>query len=415
MAAAALTPLRRSRRANANAKDAGDKISALASSSRKQNDVEKENGRSSHEAHREQAYANGTRTGSKQQEICLRSATFKSISWQGKLAMLVLAIQFGFAPVLAKFVHQRSVVQYDAAAALLSMEIIKGLIAVSMLIVDRGSLSAFMESIKHWTLLDSMRAVLVPAILFSCQDYMADFAQRPQNKCDPLLYLIINQSKTLWAALLLRFFVGVIRSEMQWIALTLLPIASLLYSLDSHMAKHDAQLSLSSLHWSLGASAALGTAAFSSINQTWVEVVLRHSSNKNFKRDSLLFSFELSCYKAMMVSWWMLFEGKNVGLLMEGMNGWSLVLITVNGVGGLAVAMVNAHAGGDWKGYALIGGITLSGAWSYIVLDGAMTSTKFTAMCLVVVSLYCYNAFPVKAPPMACVETPKKAASNKSD
>lgn len=324
----------------------------------------------------------------------IRAATFSEISVQGKIAMMLLALQFGFSPILAKYVHATSGGannQYDPLEGLLVMEIIKAGLAFLLLLLSKGGWSGLQGAFKGWSLQQSLTSVGLSVLLFSLQDYLGDLAQRPQNKCEPTLYLIINQTKIVWAAVLLRLLVGLMRSTLQWVALILLSFASVLYTVDFDKAGSGG---FESLTWSTGACFAVVVAMLSGINQTLVERTVRFA---NKRRDMLLFSLELCVYKVILVMFSLMMKERTHDWF-EGMTGLTLSLFALNGLGGVCVAMVNAHAGGDWKGYVLIAGLILSGTWSCAVGLTHTTWNKLASVAVVSLSLYMYNTFPYKEP-----------------
>jgi hypothetical protein len=115
--------------------------------------------------------------------------------------------------------------QYKPVTAICICEAFKVAMSLAMISCQAGALSA---TWRHWRLSDSLRIAGMASVLFAVQDWLLDFASRPQNGCAPLVFQLLNQTKTLWGALFMLMMCGTRRSGMQWVALSLLCCATLL-------------------------------------------------------------------------------------------------------------------------------------------------------------------------------------------
>jgi hypothetical protein len=189
---------------------------------------------------------------------------------------------------------------------------------------------------------------------------------------------------------------GVQRSWPQWLALLLLFISACLLTLDkageSTVVKDLSQLPL------LGVAAALVSALLSGFNAMGSEYIMRMMPQR---RNAMLFTTELAGCKILLLGVLAYYQHTQpigdggVGFF-HGVTPRAFVLWGASALGGICVSAVSAHAGGDWKAYSLIAGLFLSGTYNYFGKDLPLSLMKLLAVGLVVLSVYTFNAFPLR-------------------
>jgi UDP-sugar transporter A1/2/3 len=126
----------------------------------------------------------------------------------------LLALQFGLQPLLASSFTSPNVIK---SSVVISTEIGKIIIGAISLLVEPRSVR---EDIKeHWSLLDSLRVAALPATLYAIQNLMIQYGYQ---LLDSMSFNLINQTKTLSAALWLYIMMGQKQSIVQMFALFLL-------------------------------------------------------------------------------------------------------------------------------------------------------------------------------------------------
>jgi uncharacterized membrane protein len=210
------------------------------------------------------------------------------------------------------------------------------------------------------------------------------------------MFLLLNQTKILWSALFLLCVLGVRRSRPQWLALLLLFISACLLTLDkvgeTSVVQDWSQLPL----W--GVAAALLAALMSGFNAMGSEYIMRMMPQR---RNAMLFTTELAVCKIVLLGVLSYYQhtqrdSEDDRGFFHGVNPKSFVLWGASALGGICVSAVSAHAGGDWKAYSLIAGLFLSGAYNYYGKDSPLSLLKLLAVGLVALSVYTFNAYPLR-------------------
>lgn len=335
-----------------------------------------------------------------------------------------------------------------------------------------------------------------------CPSRCVDYASRPGSGCSPLLFQLLNQTKTVWAAMLMRLFMGMKRSRVQWCALCILTVSSAVIATkpaEAYMARaHSSGAralaagsglgsgtrsekeggrgpqsgSGSLLGVPLGVWATIASALLSGANQAITEISLRAgagassrppapqpergrtrsesakgrgSGNGNGngnghgpeaaeaqpqrahpahaqpqRRDPAAFSRDMAIFKLMFA----LLAGaaamppstaegsdapqtpvaaltRAAEMFGQFWRGWrpiTIVPCALSACGGILVGQVTALAGGDWKGYALVGGVVCSALYSHVARAEAVAPDTSLAALLIVVSMTLYVRYPVVEP-----------------
>jgi UDP-sugar transporter A1/2/3 len=238
---------------------------------------------------------------------------------------------------------------------------------------------------------------------------------------DPFTFNVLNQTKTLSAALCCYLVMGWKQSRIQIVALILLLVAALIIegAVPLTLPTLDKIASFGQLILSRFTTASV--AASSSYTRHFTQGVLPvllasflsglagALSQKNLQcnnRNSYLFSMELCAASSIILIASMCLSEDGKTLYQNGFfQNWTwgtIIPIFTNSVGGIVVGLVTKHAGSVQKGFALVFGICLSGIMQALIStdDGSrITQEQVIGGSLAAVSLlmHCMNPYvPIK-------------------
>jgi UDP-sugar transporter A1/2/3 len=267
---------------------------------------------------------------------------------------------------------------------------------------------------------------LLPAGLYAIQNIAALTAY--QN-LDAVTFNVLNQTKTLSAALCCYLVMGRKQSPVQVFALLLLLLAALVIegivpldradwlltllgfgssgTADEQTEEEEETSEWDARHWTHGV-APLALASF-------LSGLAGALSEKNLQtagggRNPYLFSMELCAASAALLAGSLLVSPDGRRIADDGFwKGWTpqtIIPILTNSAGGIIVGLVTKHAGSVRKGFALIFGILLSGMLQAALQPDkhGVTKEQVAGGVLAAISLFLHSANPPSA----------KAASSKT-
>lgn len=281
----------------------------------------------------------------------------KPLSREAIFYMILLAFQFGLQPALTRKFTPPTVCR---STVIFVQECLKFWLAFMMLHLSGTTKSA----VQGWTVYGWVSVAGVPAALYAVQNLAALLAY--QN-LDALTYNVLNQTKTLSAALCCYLVMGRSQSYMQIVALLLLLASALvmerMVTLDTFLGRTEAsfQLSLDAKHFSHGVAPILLASFISGLAGALSQKNLQGTGGKN----PYLFSMELCAVSVIILAISVLFspDGELIRAngFWSGWTPWTMIPIFTNSVGGIIVGLVTKYAGSVRKGFALIFGIFISG------------------------------------------------------
>ena len=272
---------------------------------------------------------------------------------------------------------------------------------------------------------------MVPAGMYAIQGVAALMAY--QN-LDGLTFNILNQTKTLSAALCCYLVMGQRQSGPQITALLLLLLAAvvmedtilvdfLLRRKIEGMNEEASEQDISPVagyhsfqwearHLTRGVAPILLASFLSGLAGA-----ISQKSLQNAGRNSYLFSMELSAASVLLLQASFAFSPDGQQIMQHGFwQGWTretLIPILTNSAGGVVVGLVTKYAGSVQKGFALIFGILLSGLiQAFLQPDVAITKEQILGGVLAAISLYVHTRNPPKGNPTI---SPRKGDSEVRD
>ena len=264
--------------------------------------------------------------------------------------------------------------------------------ATKILIAVFGVTSAEKEAIsRDWNLKNSLQVAALPAVLYAIQNLMCQYAYQ---LLDSMTFNVINQTKTLSAALWLYFILNKPQSMMQIFALFLLLTAAVIINVP--MGGEKALKVENMADYQLGLSLALGASMLSGLSAALTQKALTNAT----PRPALFFSAELATYGILFLIVSLIFNEEGSRVLQNGIyKGWdakALIPVLTNAFGGIIVGLVTKYAGGVRKGFALIAGMVLTGFVQWSIEGKELQINSWIAVGLVSLSIYLHSAYPTK-------------------
>lgn len=352
--------------------------------------------------------------------------------------MVLLTIQFGCQPLLT---HKYTSPKICRSSVLFVQEALKLCLATLMLF----STGDFSSATRHWTVLSWVQVAFVPAALYTLQNSLALLAY--QN-LDGVTFNVLNQTKTLSAALCCYWLMNKKQSRVQILSLLLLLLSALvlerIVSLDvlcfylsggmlgqrfgasgvsgsggassstnSSGGATNTDMALPTKHFTHGVAPVLGASFLSGLagaisQKNLQSTASSNTSSTNHKgssssgRNPYLFSAELCVASLVVLSLSFIWsdDGKQIssqGFFYEW-TPMTMIPILTNAMGGIVVGLVTKYAGSVRKGFALIFGMLLTGILQSILVVGqgapSMSKEQIVGGILAAVSLWLHATHP---------------------
>jgi UDP-sugar transporter A1/2/3 len=317
--------------------------------------------------------------------------TMSSDSQKAIIYMLLLSLQFAFQPLLTRQYTPQNICR---STVILCQEFLKFILAFAMLLMSGNMRIA----VSGWSVTSWVTVAFLPASLYAIQNIAA--LQAYQN-LDALTFNVLNQTKTLSAALCCYLVMGTKQSYVQVLSLLLLLFSALvmekLVTLDIFTSS-GASLALPELgsrHWTHGVAPIMLASFISGLSGALSQ---RNLQAKGGGRNPYLFSMELcaASFFILILSLVASPDGKKIAE--DGFwNGWTAptwIPIFTNSVGGIIVGLVTKYAGSVRKGFALILGMFLSGVVQALITDEGVSLEQSIGGVLAAVSLWMHATNP---------------------
>ena len=324
--------------------------------------------------------------------------------------MGLLALQFGIQPIVTKQYTSPEIIK---STVIFTQEIVKLLIA--MIGISLNTSTKWKDVTSGWSIQSWLRLALLPATIYLIQNLCSLLAY--QN-LDAITYNVLNQTKTLSAALCCFLLLGKRQSKLQLVALVILLLAALvmegvlpldfqyyvnyLNNTNSADSNDDdtTKFSISSRHVSHGVLPIMLASFLSGLAGAITQKSLQSGGGRN----ALMFTMELcvASILILLVSFATSEDGKKIQErgFFDQWTILTLVPILTNSAGGILVGLVIKYAGTIRKGFALIFGILISGiVQSLIDEDKSLSREDISGGVLAALSLWMHASFPYVAAP----------------
>mmetsp|Transcript_5381 Transcript_5381/g.7792 ORF Transcript_5381/g.7792 Transcript_5381/m.7792 type:complete len:347 (+) Transcript_5381:114-1154(+) len=333
------------------------------------------------------------------------SKASSSLSPKALIFMGLLALQFGIQPIVTKKFTSPEIIK---STVIFTQEIVKLLIA--MIGITLNTSTKWKDITSGWSIQSWLRLALLPATIYLIQNLCSLLAY--QN-LDAITYNVLNQTKTLSAALCCFLLLGKRQSKLQIVALVILLVAALVmegvlplnleyyvnYLSNAASTTEDSndttKFSLSSRHVSHGVLPIMLASFLSGLAGAITQKSLQSGGGRN----ALMFTMELcvASILILLVSFATSEDGKKIQErgFFDQWTVLTLVPILTNSAGGILVGLVIKYAGTIRKGFALIFGILISGiVQSLIDENKSLSKEDISGGLLAALSLYMHASFP---------------------
>mmetsp|Transcript_20230 Transcript_20230/g.29047 ORF Transcript_20230/g.29047 Transcript_20230/m.29047 type:complete len:332 (+) Transcript_20230:188-1183(+) len=306
------------------------------------------------------------------------------------LFSILLAVQFGLQPIISSTFIRNDI---NKTSIVIGTEITK--IVIATLSISFYSSAEREKVFSGWSISDSLKVAALPATLYAIQNVLVQYGYQ---YLPSMTFNLLNQTKTLSAALWLYLLMGKRQSYMQMFALILLLAAAVILNLDSTSGKGGNEHNATALV-STGVVCVLIASMLSGISAALTQKVL---AGQERPRNSFLLSAELAVFGIVF-----LLGQQTVTTLTQDatsipswatfFNGWdvyTLIPVIINAMGGLVVGLVTKYAGGVIKGFALVAGLVFTGVAQWVVDGTPLGAYDWIAAVLVSVAIVIHTSYP---------------------
>eukprot|EP00550_Attheya_septentrionalis_P013455 CAMPEP_0198303180 /NCGR_PEP_ID=MMETSP1449-20131203/56754_1 /TAXON_ID=420275 /ORGANISM="Attheya septentrionalis, Strain CCMP2084" /LENGTH=395 /DNA_ID=CAMNT_0044005665 /DNA_START=166 /DNA_END=1353 /DNA_ORIENTATION=- len=364
---------------------------------------------------------NGAATNGAHVEEKKRAAVSESsaLSRQAIFYMCLLALQFGMQPSLSRRFTPPTVCR---SSVVMIQEVTKFFIGLIMLTSQRQLRTA----LKGWSIWSWLSVALVPAALYSIQNISSLMAY--QN-LDALTFNVLNQTKTLSAALCCYLVIGRKQSRIQILALLLLLTSALIMEKmismdllrrilirpigDEEMMSNNTDSQFGARHFTHGVVPVLLASFLSGLAGALSQKNLQSASGcgSSGGRNAYLFSMELCVASILLFGASFLTTEDGAFIREHGFfHNWTLptmIPIATSAAGGILVGLVTKYAGSVRKGFALIFGILLSGLFQAATNpDDVISTEQIIGGLVAAISLWMHATHPYTPPPTTATSIP---------
>jgi len=317
----------------------------------------------------------------------------------------LLALQFGLQPMLFK---KFSAPLASKNSLIIGTELTK--IVITAFSLAKEGPEARQKIASTWSVMNYLQVAALPAALYALQNLLMLIGC---DCLDAMTVNLLNQTKTLSAALFLYLIMGQRQSLMQLLALFFMLLSAVILTSSSDSLNPFGSFSFSPMgSFSnllanptentvvLGMLAIAAASMISGLSTALTQNALSKG------RHAIFLSAELASFGiiSVLVTDVVQHNGHNTLLTLEGggpfrhWTWWTLIPVLSSAVGGIIVGLVTKYAGGVTKGFALIAGIIVTGVVEFIV-DGTPLGGKHVfAAGLVSISIWIHSSFKYVAP-----------------
>mmetsp|Transcript_2107 Transcript_2107/g.6075 ORF Transcript_2107/g.6075 Transcript_2107/m.6075 type:complete len:390 (-) Transcript_2107:23-1192(-) len=347
-----------------------------------------------------------------------------SLGFEAIASMSLLALQFGMQPALTRKYTPPTTCR---SAVIIMQECVKFVIAIFML----SSSGQLKPALEGWTVSSWLTIAFLPAALYVVQNLSALMAYQNLH---PVTFNVLNQTKTLSAALCCWLIIGRKQSKAQIFALFLLLLSALVIEKivrldallggngggDATSAASESLTAMEPRHFTHGVVPILVASGISGLAGAITQKNLQSATGcgKLGGKNAVLFSAELCVASLIMLGGSLAVNSDGKCIQEKGFfadwTPFTFIPILTNALGGIFVGLVTKYAGSVRKGFALIFGLMVSGLIQAVTEptnDGtfAISKEEIIGGCLASISLWLHVTNPYKAPEPTVGQ---KAASN---
>lgn len=290
----------------------------------------------------------------------------------GWLFCALLALQFGLQPFLKVFIAPA----VNKVSLVLGTELVKMVIATAIMTAE----GSFRRNFATWTPRAAALSAL-PAVIYAAQNYLLVIGYASM---DSVTFNCLNQSKLVSTALFVYLLFDVKQSYPQMVALAALLCAGIMLQ-DGGVEDNGG--GDGSVDFRVGVMAVLAASALSGVASAACQIALQ-----GMNRSSNALTLEMA---AAAIPFLLFAAGStDPAVLFRGWTARTFIPVTTSALGGICVGQVTKHLGGIAKGFAIVGGLVLTGIAQGMQSEAGLEMKHLVALVLVVSATWVHNTFP---------------------
>ena len=308
-------------------------------------------------------------------------ASLDSSAAMGAVFCVLLALQYALQPFLKVYIAPET----HKVSLVLGTEVAKILIAGAMIAVDGPG--AFARTFANWTPKAASLSVL-PSLVYAVQNYLLVVGA---SSLDSVTFNCLNQSKLVSTALCVYFVFGVRQSLTQTLALGGLLVAGAILQEGGGVASGAEKDADQTRIKFAGVAAVLAASALSGVASTATQFSLQR-----LRRTSTALTLEMAvaAIPCLLLAHYGASDLSDRGGFFRGWTASTLVPVVSSALGGIFVGQITKRLGGVAKGFAIVGGLVLTGILQSLVTGEGLEAKHAVALLLVVSCTYAHASFP---------------------
>jgi len=308
-------------------------------------------------------------------------ASLDSSAGTGAVFCVLLALQYALQPFLKVCIAPET----HKVSLVLGTEVAKILIAGAMIAVDGPG--AFARTFANWTPKAASLSVL-PSLVYAVQNYLLVVGA---SSLDSVTFNCLNQSKLVSTAACVYFVFGVRQSLAQTLALGGLLVAGAILQEGGGVASGAGKDADQTRIKFAGVAAVLAASALSGVASTATQFSLQR-----LRRTSTALTLEMAvaAIPCLLLAHYGASDLSDRGGFFRGWTASTLVPVVSSALGGIFVGQITKRLGGVAKGFAIVGGLVLTGILQSLVTGEGLEAKHAVALLLVVSCTYAHASFP---------------------
>lgn len=299
----------------------------------------------------------------------------------GAVFCVLLALQYALQPFLKVYIAPET----HKVSLVLGTEVAKILIAGAMIAVDGPG--AFARTFADWTPKAASLSVL-PSLVYAVQNYLLVVGA---SSLDSVTFNCLNQSKLVSTAACVYFVFGVRQSLAQTLALGGLLVAGAILQEGGGVASGAEKDADQTRIKFAGVAAVLAASALSGVASAATQFSLQR-----LRRTSTALTLEMAvaAIPCLLLAHYGASDLSDRGGFFRGWTASTLVPVVSSALGGIFVGQITKRLGGVAKGFAIVGGLVLTGILQSLVTGEGLEAKHAVALLLVVSCTYAHASFP---------------------
>ena len=308
-------------------------------------------------------------------------ASLDSSAAMGAVFCVLLALQYALQPFLKVYIAPET----HKVSLVLGTEVAKILIAGAMIAVDGPG--AFARTFANWTPKAASLSVL-PSLVYAVQNYLLVVGA---SSLDSVTFNCLNQSKLVSTAACVYFVFGVRQSLAQMLALGGLLVAGVILQEGGGVASGAEKDADQTRIKFAGVAAVLAASALSGVASAATQFSLQRLRKTS---TALTLEMAVAAIPCLLLAHYGASDLSDRGGFFRGWTASTLVPVVSSALGGIFVGQITKRLGGVAKGFAIVGGLVLTGILQSLVTGEGLEAKHAVALLLVVSCTYAHASFP---------------------